>query len=177
MSALKLIADRATEKNLPFLLAGGQAVILHGYQRLTFDLDLVIQRQQRETWINLMKEIGYELFHEGPTFIQFNPPSGQLTPVDMMLANEETFQKFIAGGVQTREEGAVVTAVSVRHLLALKCHAIKNGHPGRIVRDADDVIHLILANRLDIESDEWRELILKYGTADLYEKLRHACKN
>ena len=40
----------------------------------------------------------------------------------------------------------------------------------------DDVINLVLANRVKIDDDYWRELILKYGTDELYEKLRRACK-
>jgi hypothetical protein len=47
VSELKIIAARASEQKLPFLIAGGNAVIIHGYQRLTFDLDLVINKQQR----------------------------------------------------------------------------------------------------------------------------------
>ena len=59
-----------------------------------------------------------------------------------------------------------------RHLLAMKCHAIKHGHSGRVVKDADDVIRLVLSNRLNLSDPEVRELFLKHGTVDLYEKVR-----
>jgi hypothetical protein len=39
------------------------------------------------------------------------------------------------------------------HLLALKCHAVRHGHAGRIAKDAEDVIQLIRINRLDPESE------------------------
>ena len=65
--------------------------------------------------------------------------------------------------------------VSLRHLLALKCHAIKHGHSGKIVKDADDVIRLLQINRLDPDSPLLRQLFLKHGTEEFYEKVRTAC--
>ena len=62
------------------------------------------------------------------------------------------------------------------HLLALKCHAIKHGHAGRIVKDAEDVIRLTQNNRLDPNARTVRELFLKHGTEELYEKVRRACR-
>lgn len=177
MNVLKVIADRAAQMELPFLIVGGHAVIRHGYDRVTFDLDLAVRRSEREAWLGLMKEIGYEFLDAGSAFLQFNPPPGPSAPVDLLLTNDATFQKFVSEGVKGMEEGTPVLVMSVQHLIALKCHAIKHGHPGRIIKDADDLIHLFLANRLDIEDGHWRELVLKYGPADLYEKLRHACKS
>jgi hypothetical protein len=57
----------------------------------------------------------------------------------------------------------------------LKCHAIKHGHEGRIVKDADDVIQLVQVNRLDVNRPDIREIFLKFGTADLYEKVQRIC--
>ncbi len=65
--------------------------------------------------------------------------------------------------------------VSLRHLLALKCHAIRYGHSGRIVKDADDVIRLVKANRLDVKDPAIRELFMKHGPPDLYEKVCRIC--
>ena len=61
------------------------------------------------------------------------------------------------------------------HLLALKCHAVRFGHPGRIVKDAEDVIQLIRRNRLDPNAEKIRELFRRYGTDEFYEKVRRAC--
>ncbi len=60
--------------------------------------------------------------------------------------------------------------VSLRHLLALKCHAIKHGHFGRIVKDTDDVIRLVQVNRVDVNVPEIRHLFLKHGTKNGMKK-------
>lgn len=63
---------------------------------------------------------------------------------------------------------------SLKHLIALKLHVLKQGLAHRTVRDLDDVIMLVLKNGLDIRTDGWRNLFSRYGTAELYEKVLRA---
>ncbi|MCX8089404.1 MAG: hypothetical protein N3I86_00485 [Verrucomicrobiae bacterium] len=175
MNTLAAIAARAAERNLPFLLAGGHAVIAHGHPRATFDIDLVIRRSERAAWVEMAAEMGFRFRSEGPTFLQFDPPSNDMLPLDLMLVNDETFAKLAADAIPGQPEVSGVKIVSLLHLLALKCHAIRYGHRGRIVKDADDVIRLVQVHRLDVNRDDLRELFLKYGTEELYESLRRLC--
>jgi hypothetical protein len=170
------IALRAQERGLSFLLAGGHAVIAHGHSRNTFDLDLIIRRADRSLWEDLARSAGYSLHREGPTFVQFNPPNPEVLPLDLMLVGDDTFAKLVADAVPAPASAAGAKVVSLRHLLALKCHAIKHGHQGRIVKDADDVIRLAQVNRLDLDEPGIRELFLKHGTVELYEKVRRLCR-
>lgn len=177
MKEIAAIAERATAKNLSVLVAGGLAVEVHGYQRKTFDADLVIRRADRDEWLALMCEMGFSVFREGPVFLQMNPPEeSELPLVDLMFMNDETFGKLVATSVPNPYGSDFPRIISLESLVAMKCHAIRNGHPGRVVKDADDLIHLFMANRLDPEAEEWRNLILKFGTEELYEKLRRICK-
>ena len=176
MTTVARIAARAAEHKLPFLLAGGHAVITHGHARNTFDIDLVVRQGDREKWSVLARELGYVFHSAGPNFLQFDPPDAQILPLDLMLMNEETFAKLAADAVPAPASGGVARSISLLHLLALKCHAIKHGHKGRIVKDADDVIHLVQINRLDVRRPDIREIFLKYGTTDLYEKVQRACR-
>ncbi len=175
MSMLQTIATRASEAGLQFLLAGGHAVIAHGHARATFDLDLIVCRPDRERWLGLVNSLSYSLYDEGPTFIQFSPPDPGSIPLDLMLVNEGTFSKLMVEAVPVSPALKGVKAVSLRHLLALKCHAIKHGHQGRIVKDADDVIRLVQVSRLDINAPDLKELFLKHGTPEFYEKVQRIC--
>jgi hypothetical protein len=171
------IAQRAAGKKLPLLVAGGLAVEVHGYQRKTFDADLVIRGADRDAWLELMQGMGFSVFREGPVFLQLNPPEDSDLPVvDLLFMNDETFGKLAATAISNPYGPEFPKVVSLQSLVAMKCHAIRHGHPGRIVKDADDLIHLFMANRLDPEADEWRNMILKFGTEELYEKLRRICK-
>lgn len=172
MNVLATIATLAAEKNLLFLLAGGHAVIAHGYPRTTFDLDLIVRRRDQKAWLELAQSLEYNLHHEGPTFLQFNPAKQPALPLDLMLVNDETMTKLLAQAVPAPPSAGGAKMVSLLHLLALKCHALKHGHPGRIVKDTDDVIRLIHANRLDVCDPTVREIFVKHGTPDLYEKIQ-----
>jgi len=150
-------------------------VIAHGHPRNTFDIDLIIRRDDRDKWAEMAHAIGYCFYREGPTFLQFNPPTSQALPLDLMVVNEDTFAKLLAEAVPAPPSAAGAKIVSLQHLIALKCHSIKHGHQGRIVKDADDVIRLVQANRLDVNDPGIRELFLKHGTMELYEKIRRTC--
>jgi hypothetical protein len=171
------IAERAARKNLPVLVAGGLAVEVHGYQRKTFDADLVTRLADRDAWLEMMQQMGYSVFREGPVFLQMNPPDeSELPLVDLMFMNDDTFGKLAATAISNPYGLEFPRIISLDSLVAMKCHAVRHGHPGRVVKDADDLIHLFMANRLNPEADEWRNLILKFGTEELYEKLRRICK-
>jgi hypothetical protein len=176
VNELTIIASRAGNIDVPFLLAGGHAVITHGFARSTFDLDLIVRRSDREKWLTLAHELGFELYREGPAFVQFNHPKADSFPLDLMFVNEDTFAKLRRDAVRAPSSVADVWVVSLMHLLALKCHAVRHGHEGRIVKDAEDVIQLIQQNKLDPEAQDIRDLFQKHGTAEFYEKVRRACR-
>jgi hypothetical protein len=108
--------------------------------------------------------------------VQFNHPKAESFPLDLMLVNDNTFSNLRADAVPAPSAIPGVSVVSLMHLLALKCHAVKHGHKARIVKDAEDVIQLIQKNGLDLEAQEIRDLFRKHGTSEFYEKVRKACR-
>lgn len=172
MSLLQTICQRAAEKDLPVLLIGGHAVIAHGYQRNTFDIDLVSRTSNRSAWHDLLSHLGYEIFSERDNFSQFTASGEQEMDIDVMFVNDATFDKLLIESQPLLTLTPQAKAVSLQHLLALKCHALKHTHPGRTIKDMDDVIRLIEINSIDLENEEWKRLFLKHGTVELYEKLR-----
>jgi hypothetical protein len=165
------ICEKAESKGLPSLLIGGHAVIAHGHARNTFDLDLIIPRSALEAWREFLLPQGYTLHSEGPTFAQFDPPKDQMLPLDLMIVGEETFQRFEGAALPVSETVTGIRMVALKHLLALKSHAIRHGHPGRVEKDVDDVIGLVRVNRINVSDREWREVFLKHGPPELHEKL------
>lgn len=176
MSALKTIAERAAERNLPFLVIGGHAVTAHGYPRKTFDLDIVVRRSDSNKWRELVSELGYLFHHESPAFLQFNHADLETQPLDIMLSNDETFTKLQEGSQPAPPSGGGAKIVALLPLIALKCHVVKNSHGRRVAKDMEDVIGLIEANKLDLKNDEVRAIFLKYGTIEFYDQVRKICE-
>jgi hypothetical protein len=171
MTALETISAKAREKGLRFLVIGGHAVMAHGFARATFDLDLMIPASEREAWKALMGEVGGLLFSENAVFMQFSASATWPTATDLMQANSETFEKLWLAAFTPTTMTTGTKFVSLLHLIALKCHAIKHGHAGRVRKDMEDVLQLVRENKLDVSNSDFKALILKHGTPEIYEKL------
>jgi predicted nucleotidyltransferase len=174
MSLFQQISEEACQGQLRFLVIGGVAVMAHGFARSTFDLDLLVRRSEVGKWKDLAAKLGFQFFQEGPTFVQFQPRAAETLPLDLMLVGEATFEQMYEAAKLTDAGGVSVKVVSLAHLIALKCHAIQHGGPRRAVKDAEDVIQLLKANRIDPGREPLRGVILKHGSPELYDKLRRA---
>jgi len=116
-----------------------------------------------------------KVFREAPVFMQFEPAPNTPLPVDLMFVAEEVFERMRREAQLASVEGLSVGVVSLLHLFALKCHAIKNGKGMRRIKDTADLIQLVGINHLDLNEPALRATILKHGDQELYEKLQRAC--
>lgn len=169
------IAREAGKTGTPFLVIGGYAVLAHGYTRTTEDLDLITPNSRRLEWIGLLKGCGLSVKNESATFLQFNPNRESGMKLDLMFVTQEVFNKLDQAAVEAEIEGTSVKVVALLHLIALKCHALQHGNSLLRLKDMDDLIQLILINRLDLNEPELRATIVKHGNAEIHEKLQQAC--
>ncbi len=171
MGLFQTINEEARSRGLEFLVIGGLAVNFHGYSRDTADLDLLVRQESRGEWLKLFSELGYTLLSERPTFCQLDPPQAGAWPVDLMFVREQTFREFFKFGMSVEMFGAWLLIPTLEHLIALKLHALKHGRIDRYLKDYLDVEGLVRVNRIDLRQQKVRELFLKYGTLDVYEKI------
>lgn len=169
------IAKKASDAGIPFLVIGGYAVLAHGYTRTTDDLDLIVQRGRRAQWSKLLDGFGMVVKNDAANFLQFDPEDEAGMEVDLMFVSEDVFEELNQTAMKAAVEGVQVRVVSLLHLIALKCHSFQHAKSMRRLKDMDDLVQLILVNRLDLNEPELSATILKHGNADTYEKLRHAC--
>ena len=177
MNLFQNVERSARDRGLTFVVIGGLAVIEHGYSRLTTDFDLLVSREQKEHWHGLLVDLGYELTHERETFRQYTVRAGTGWPVDLMLVNQDTFTPMLSAAKMSVIQGANLPLAALEHLLALKLHALKHSHLRRFLKDFQDVVQLVSINKIDLNSPHIRDLFLKYGNSDLYDKIRRACEN
>lgn len=169
------ISRKAREAGFPFLVIGGYAVYAHGYVRTTDDLDLLVQRGRCAEWRKLLGKLGMSVKHDASTFLQFDPRDEASIGVDLMFVSEDVFDRLNQASVEAEVDGIRVRVVALLHLIALKCHALQHSKAMRRLKDMDDLIQLILINRLDLNETELQATILKHGNPEIYEKLRRAC--
>jgi hypothetical protein len=170
----KTLHIAASERGLRFLLIGGHAVNAHGYSRKTFDLDLLICRDDSEAWRALMLNLGFECIHEQTAFLQFAAPD--VPQVDLMRVNADTFEKLMATSEPRAALGLTIRIPALESLLALKLHAARHALPQRRHKDLIDIFALVEANGVDVSSDSFRQLCHKYGTTELYAEIIKATR-
>jgi len=171
---LATIAERAAAEGLPFLVIGGNAVIVYGYGRKTMDLDLLVREDDRRAWDTLITSLGYKPHQIARVFHMYNPIGGALPPVDLMLVDSGTFSKLSAAPHSGVLENQPVLVPSLPHLLALKLHALRHGHPDRQIRDFGDVVELVRLNKVNLASAEYQEILNRYADDTTRRKLAEA---
>jgi hypothetical protein len=160
---------------LRFVVIGGYAVNAHGYTRATFDVDFLIQKEDRAAWIERLLGRELRIFRESENFVQFAQPEGD--PLDLMLVRHETFEQFWRAS-EIRSVGSLQVRVpALDHLLALKLHALKQQSRHRTFKDADDVETLVRLNKVDLTTSRYEELFLKYGSREIYETIKRITRS
>ena len=130
-----------------------------------------MRRGSSESWKALLAGLGYRLVNEQDAFQQYERPGVASWPLDLMLVNDPTYDGMAGASLTANVMGASLRMVSLKHLLALKLHVLKQRKLHRFLDDFIDVTELVKSNRLDLQSAEFRDLFLRYGTADIYDKV------
>lgn len=174
MQILHILNQKAYQRQLEFLVVGGHAVSAHGFSRQTGDLDLLVREEDRSAWREIFISLGYKMFYEHSSFMQFSPPELGTWPLDLMFVDNATFSGMLTESLKVTFGDSTARIPSVEHLLALKLHALKQGQPHRIFKDLSDIINLVLIKKIDVHTDQFRQLCEKYGNIGIYEKISDA---
>ena len=145
------------------LLIGGNALILLGYIRNTIDVDLLVEADRRTAWLDLMRDIGYRLFHGTGAFAQFEPGTAGEPAVDLMFVDAATWGKMRADARLSEAASRTVFTPRAEHLVALKLHAASSPTRGKPETDWEDIRQIMRICDLSAKEPEFRALVLRYG--------------
>lgn len=169
MEILKNVHLAAASRGLQFVVIGGHAVGARGFSRATGDIDLMIRNCDREEWKTLLTGFGYQIFNDQAAFIQFEAPKVGLWPIDLMCSSDKTFASILAASTPARFGDVELPVPTIQHLIAMKLHALKSREPDRMGKDRIDVTELLRIANLTVDSEEFRQLCMKYGSMEIYE--------
>jgi len=158
------LVSQAAAGGLPFLLIGGNAVVGHGYQRMTRDIDLLVHDRDRAAWDSLITGLGYGRYDTRDAFHMYHAPARGHPPLDLMFVDASTFAKLSAYPATCVLHQVEIPIPRLSHLLALKLHALKGGAAHRYERDMGDVVELIRINRVDLADPEFTAIFDRYAT-------------
>jgi hypothetical protein len=153
MNIFEVVDEVSKTCRLPCLIIGGHAVNAYGYSRFTEDVDILVCKNQRETWLSALAEKGFTLDHDGGGFLQMKSPAN-LSPLDLMLVAPETFEKLCIDTKTVQLGGRNLRVPALESLFALKFHVLKQEVPRRGYKDLMDVLSLADCNGVDLRSDK-----------------------
>ncbi len=169
-----LIADLTEKNKISCVLIGGFAVNYYKVSRQTADVDILITKEDFEKLTIGLQKDGYKKDYIQETFAKFTDKKRSLLDIDFMFVNEETLEKIITTGKKISIAGQKVIVPSLNNLIALKLHSLKHNYKIREIKDLPDIVNLIRANHFPYRGKEFEELCLKYGTAEIYERILKA---
>lgn len=166
-----LISDAFRKAGVSVVLIGGFAVNHYKVTRQTIDIDFLCTKEDFNKIKGLLDSEGYKTYREEENFIQLENKGSGLMDIDFMFVDKGTLDKIEESGRKVEIAGQSFVIPSLFHLIALKLHSIKS-NPKREITDFPDIIRLIVNNSIDVNDYDFKNLCLKYGTSELYEKIK-----
>ena len=171
MKILQELNSECRIQGLSYVLIGGHAIVARGYGRTTRDLDLAVPESLRQRWKDFFLRMGYTVYHEQSGFIQFTAPDLGEWPVDLMIVDGATFSRLEAEATPIRLGDGTAPVASVTHLILMKLHSLKTGHPDRFAKDLADLLELLRLRGLEVGSAEFLGMCEKYADGEIHERI------
>jgi hypothetical protein len=168
------LAEAGQVHGIHLLVIGGHAVNAHGYQRTTIDADFLVREEDVPQWRLVLEGSGYKWQGQSPSFIRFEPSVNQPDgfPVDLMLVNDETFQKLYQEKQVVTYGGTTLSVPKPMHLIALKLHAMRNVKRARGGKDLADILGLIQVCQIASDDIELHSILHRYATPETRDEIQ-----
>jgi len=153
------------------LLAGGYAVNALGCSRFTNDIDFMVTAEEFAGIARQLVRQGFQEALRNDLVARFTGPGPDDRMVDFIFVDGRTKERLLADAGQTVIAGEPFALPSVRHLVAMKLHAIKSDPRRRELVDLPDIVTVLQRNGVDVRDESFRAMCLKFGDAELYEKI------
>jgi hypothetical protein len=167
-----LISTKFKKAEIPSVLIGGFALNYYGVTRQTADVDFLITEEDITKALRLLEKAGYkQRFRQQGVFARLEGSKSYLMDIELMFVDKKTLIQIIKDGKKIKIAGKRFIVPSLNHLIALKLHSIKFNPKIREFKDLPDIINLLRINKVNVRTDRFRKLCLKYGTKELYHKI------
>ncbi|MFC1643512.1 nucleotidyltransferase [Chlamydiota bacterium] len=166
-----LVYDEFEKANIAYVLVGGFSLGAYGVMRQTMDVDFIINEKDLSCAKKILEKTGYKEYMTHDIFSRFTHDNVEMMDVDLLLIEEITLNKILEKCKNILISNKEIPVPCLNHLIALKLHAIKNNEKDRIMKDLPDIVSLIRENKIDVKTEEFKELSCKFGNREIYEKL------
>jgi hypothetical protein len=171
LDLLQSFAQMVETRGVGCLLIGGWALNFHGVARHTIDIDFMIIDTVYAQISEIMAELGFHPVVKTDLVVRFQHRTA-FPLFGFLFVEKRTFMKLMGNALKIKIAEADFSIPSLENLLAMKIHSLKNNYSNRHIKDFPDIINLIMANSVNL--DTIKELCDRFGSQDLYEEIRKA---
>jgi len=166
-----LIATVFNKKDITAVLIGGFAINYYKVTRQTADVDFLITKDDFDKISALLEKEGYKKDYSQEVFAKLTNNQHYLMDLDFMFVDLETLDKIVKDAKEVTIAKQKFMVPSLYHLIALKLHSLKFNLKIRENRDLPDIIELVRINKVNVKDREFKEICLKFGTKELYNRI------
>jgi hypothetical protein len=167
---MQALFDLLAASSRAFLVVGGHALTAYSVVRQTIDVDCLIAFNKTNALAQILRGGGYREIGRTENAVRYANSAPELPDVDVLLVDASTFEKLFAESKILRRGQHDFRVPSLRHLIALKLHAIRND-PRREARDFADIAELLRANPGKISRQELQQIAQQFAPAEFETKL------
>jgi predicted nucleotidyltransferase len=167
-----LIADVLGEAGVTYALVGGFAINAYQVARQTSDVDLLIAADHLEKACRALENSGYRRAAVSDVVARLEGDGKRLMDIDLLLVDAATLRRVCESGKSVKIAGNEFRVPSLRHLIAMKLHAIKSDPEKRLDKDLPDIVSLMKKYGLSLDDPDMIELCRSFGTPDILAQLR-----
>jgi len=169
---LKSIVTRLNEENVNYAIIGGYAFGLLGISRNTFDLDLLVDKKDRETLKRILSFYYYEIKYETENIAQFVSILKDFGEIDVIYSFRKPSQEMLkrAKKIKILNNQIETSVLCPEDLIGLKLQAIKND-PERYERDIQDIKDLVFHYKTELDYNILKKYFDMLELTHLYDEL------
>lgn len=165
---LRRFSEFFEAEGIRYALAGGNALLAWGHQRLTHDVDFAIDGVRRTHAVAYAESLGYETAFASEGYSNHDHSDPDLGHVDFLYLYGETADVLFSRATRRNALGVELPVLRPEHLIAMKVHAMKQ-RPMRLLIDAPDIAYLMALPGVD--QKRVREYFSQQGLLKIYDEL------
>lgn len=175
-SVFQLITQLIQKEKVSCVLIGGFAINYYKVARQTADIDFLITKEDFEKIFPSLEKAGYKQEPSQENFVQLKSSKSSLMDIDFMFVDRQTLDKILKEAKTIEIARQKFKVPSLNHLIALKLHSIKYNPKLRLTTDFPDIINLIRINDVNVNDAQFKELCLKFGNEEIYQRILEVLK-
>ena len=153
-----------------YMIVGGVAVNAHGVLRATLDLDVMVRSEDGDALDDVLTMLGYKSLDRRLDLAHYVRPDG--TRLDVLYSRRPITARLLEHPDIARYSNLDIPIVSIEGLIGLKVQAFTDD-PRRL-RDLEDIMRLIKANRDKVDMVEVGEYFDLFGRGQLLDDVLRA---